>query len=64
MRVRIDKEKCTGHGLCYMLSPGLFGDDDQGYGEVSGDGLVTADTLEDATRAEIGCPESAVVLDR
>jgi ferredoxin len=64
MRVRIDTEKCTGHGRCYMLAQVLFEDNDQGYGKVIGEGLVTADTAEDAIQAEIGCPESAVVFDR
>jgi ferredoxin len=64
MKIRIDKEKCTGHGRCYMLSPVLFEDDDQGYGQVSGDGQVTAAMAGAAMLAENGCPESAVVFDR
>ena len=40
MRVRIDPERCQGHARCYDLAPGLFGDDDEGYGQVLGDGTV------------------------
>ena len=40
MRVQIDSERCQGHGRCYDLAPRLFGDDDEGYGKVLGDGVV------------------------
>src|SRR5215831_9007711 len=40
MKLRIDSERCQGHGRCYDLAPGLFGDDDEGYGQVLGDGVV------------------------
>ncbi|MFC7733795.1 ferredoxin [Actinomadura keratinilytica] len=29
-----------GHGRCYDLAPDLFGEDDEGYGKVLGDGTV------------------------
>ena len=32
MKVRIDHERCQGHGRCYDLSPGLFGDDEAPVG--------------------------------
>ncbi|HEY6789451.1 MAG TPA: ferredoxin, partial [Trebonia sp.] len=38
MKVQIDSNSCQGHGRCYDLAPGLFGDDDEGYGRVLGDG--------------------------
>ena len=34
MKVQIDPRSCQGHGSCYDLAPGLFGEDDEGYGEV------------------------------
>ena len=40
MKVQIDPERCQGHGRCYDLAPGLFGDDDEGFGQVLGDGIV------------------------
>ena len=40
MKLQIDSERCQGHGRCYDLAPGLFGDDDEGYGKVLGDGVV------------------------
>ncbi len=62
MRVRIDYERCTGHGRCYTLAPGVFGCDDSGFGEVVVDGEVGADLVREAELAEANCPEQAVIL--
>ncbi len=62
MKLRIDPGKCQGHGRCYDLSPDLFGDDDEGYGQVLGDGLVPAGRLEEARKAVANCPEGAISL--
>ena len=40
MKVQISSERCQGHGRCYDLAPDLFGEDDEGYGKVNGDGTV------------------------
>ena len=40
VRVQISSERCQGHGRCYDLAPGLFGADEEGYGQVLGDGTV------------------------
>jgi ferredoxin len=45
-----------------VLSPTLFTDDDEGYGQVIGDGTITEDQREDAERAVRGCPERAVSI--
>jgi cytochrome P450/ferredoxin len=42
VKVQIDAERCQGHGRCYDIAPGVFGDDDEGYGKVLGDGAVPA----------------------
>jgi ferredoxin len=62
MRVRIDGEVCQGHGRCYDLAPGLFGADDEGYGQVLGDGVVPQDAARDARLAALNCPEQAIEL--
>ncbi len=62
MKVQIDPGLCQGHGRCYDLAPGLFGDDDEGYGQVLGDGTVPAETERDARLAVLNCPEHAVEL--
>ena len=62
MRVQIDPERCQGHGRCYDLAPGLFGEDAEGYGTVLGEGTVPPGQANDARLAVANCPEHAVDL--
>ena len=62
MRLRIDSERCQGHGRCYDLVPELFGEDDEGYGKVLGTGVVPLDKVQEARRAVANCPERAIDL--
>jgi ferredoxin len=62
MRVLIDSDRCQGHGRCYDLAPDLFGEDEDGYGVVLGDGRVPPGREEDARLARANCPEAAVGL--
>jgi len=62
VKVRINSQLCQGHGRCYDLAPSLFGDDDEGYGQVLGDGVVPSGNEQDARLAVANCPERAVEL--
>lgn len=62
MKVQINSELCQGHGRCYDLAPGLFGADEEGYGQVLGDGIVSEETEHDANLAVLNCPEQAIEL--
>ena len=62
MKVQINSQLCQGHGRCYDLAPDLFGDDDEGYGQVLGDGILPADEEQDARLAVANCPERAIEL--
>jgi len=62
MKVQINSGLCQGHGRCYDLAPGLFGADDEGYGQVLGDGILTQETEHDANLAALNCPEQAIEL--
>jgi ferredoxin len=62
VKVQIDAGLCQGHGRCYDLAPALFGDDEDGYGQVLGDGAVPPEREADARRAALNCPEHAVKL--
>jgi AcrR family transcriptional regulator/ferredoxin len=62
VKVQINSERCQGHGRCYDLAPELFGDDDEGYGKVLGDGAVPPGQEQDARLAELNCPEHAIEL--
>ena len=62
MKVHIDPGLCQGHGRCYDLSPGVFGEDDEGYGRVLGDGTVSPQAEHAARLAVLSCPEQAIEL--
>lgn len=58
--VRVDAEKCQGHGRCKALAPALFKLDECGNSHVIGDGLVPTGEVERAHLAKSNCPEYAV----
>jgi AcrR family transcriptional regulator len=62
VKVQINPELCQGHGRCYDLAPGLFRDDEEGYGQVRSDGAVPPEAEHDARLAALNCPEHAVKL--
>jgi ferredoxin len=62
MQLRIDADRCTGHGRCYSLAPDLFEPDDEGNGVVVGDGVVPPGQEDVARRAATNCPERAVIV--
>ncbi len=62
VQVHIDPTRCQGHGRCYDLAPGLFAEDDEGYGQVVGDGTVPPGQEDAARRAVANCPERAIDL--
>ena len=62
MKLHIDPAVCQGHGRCYDLAPDLFGDDDEGYGQVLDGGIVPPGKEPQARRAVANCPERAITL--
>jgi ferredoxin len=60
VKAHIDASCCQGHGRCYDLAPGLFGEDEEGYGKVLGDGTVAPGQEHDARLAAANCPERAI----
>ena len=63
MRIRIDDERCEGHGRCYALAPDLVEPDEIGNARVIGEGLVPPEREADARKAAANCPEQAVRLE-
>jgi ferredoxin len=60
VKVRVDEDRCAGHGMCLTLCPEVF--------DMTDDGWAVADPpevpvgLEDAARSAItNCPERAIV---
>jgi ferredoxin len=62
VKVQIDSGLCQGHGRCYDLAPDVFGDDEDGYGEVLADGTVLPSQQRAARLAVANCPEHAISL--
>ena len=63
MKLRIDADRCQGHGRCWDLVYELIGDDERGRGYVRHpDAEVHESMLDDVHRAIAACPERAVSL--
>jgi ferredoxin len=62
MSVRVDSDKCVGHGRCYVFAPDVFEPDDEGYSTVL---LASPEPGQyDAVRsAARNCPEQAVIVE-
>ena len=62
MRIKLDNEKCQGHGRCYSLAPRLFESDDEGYAVLLVDGELSPEQMEAAQLAVDNCPEFAISI--
>ena len=62
MKLLINAGLCQGHGRCYYLAPDLFGDDEEGYGQIRGPGAVPHGKEREARLAAANCPERAIDL--
>jgi ferredoxin len=60
VKIRLDEQRCQGHNRCVVMAPELFGADDDGYGHVSGDGVVPPGRESAAHLAAANCPERAI----
>ena len=64
MRVRVDGERCVGHGMCYLAAPAVFQlSDEDGHAYVVVED-VGDDLGEAVLQAQRSCPEQADLVDR
>jgi len=61
VRVRIDSDRCQGHGQCNLVCPEVFGFDEQGFGRVRIDDVPERFGA-DVERAKRACPEQAIEI--
>lgn len=62
VKLLINPRRCQGHGRCYYLAPDLFGDDEEGYGQILSAAAVPHDKEREARLAAANCPERAIDL--
>jgi ferredoxin len=63
MKLTVHADRCTGHGRCYTLAPGLLTYDDEGYVTVRGQVIdVPPEHAAAAENAAASCPEQAVEI--
>jgi ferredoxin len=63
MKLTVHADRCTGHGRCYTLAPGLLTYDDEGYVTVRGEVIVVPpEHAAAAENAAASCPEQAVEI--
>jgi ferredoxin len=63
MRLRLDSDKCQGHGRCYALAPELFDSDDEGYSVLKVTDEIPPELERAARLAVDNCPEFAIDVD-
>ena len=62
MRVRVDPDRCGGHGICVAEFPELFRLTDDGWAEAINDDIPAED--EQAARIAVThCPAVAIIID-
>jgi ferredoxin len=62
MRVRVDAEKCVGHGRCYELAPEVYAEDDRGHCCLRRE-TVPPDHEKLARLGAENCPEDAITIE-
>ncbi len=63
MIVSVDMGRCTGHQMCAIAAPDVFGSDDYGNATVLIPGYLPADLEVAARRAAANCPEHAITIE-
>jgi len=62
MRIRVDRDKCVGHGRCYAIAPEVYSDDERGHC-VPPAVAIARDLEAQARRGADNCPEHAISID-
>lgn len=60
MKVKVDRESCSGVSNCVVIAPSVFKLDDQNKAVILDPGSVDEDALMEAARS---CPENATFLE-
>jgi ferredoxin len=62
MKIRVNREKCAGHGRCAAVAPNVYALDDDGY--IAAETILASDDLaSDALRGLRACPERIISIE-
>jgi len=61
-KVDIDRDRCAGHGRCYVFAPDVFAPDDEGF-SVPLLPMPGGEHREAVLKAVRNCPEQAVLVE-
>ena len=62
MRIRVDRDKCVGHGRCYAIAPEVYSDDERGHCVTPG-AAIPRELEPQALRGARECPEHAITVE-
>jgi ferredoxin len=62
MKVRVDRQRCTGHAMCHANGPDVYALDDVGYNALDGEVDVDDALADQARRGADSCPERAISI--
>jgi ferredoxin len=62
MKVRVDRQRCTGHAMCHANAPDVYELDDVGYNVLDGEMEVDDALAPQARRGAESCPERAIII--
>lgn len=63
MKVTIEDDRCTGHQMCAIAAPKIFGSDDYGNAVILIGGDIPPELEAAARIAQANCPERAIILE-
>ena len=61
MRLRLHRERCVGHGRCYVLAPDVFEEDERGHCVLERS-EVPPEFADQARAGALNCPEGAIEI--
>lgn len=61
MRIKLDRTRCDGFGICFRHAPEYFSLDDWGYAVLVGDGTIPDRDHDAVQRALMDCPVHAIM---
>jgi ferredoxin len=63
LKIRLDRDVCSGHGRCYVLAPDVFDEDERGHCVLDLE-EVPEEFRKQAQAGVDGCPEHALSIER